>query len=230
MAELNVAKMVLADVAPPADAVTIHGWMEWGDGVYQRLFTSWSREVGEGGSVAVCGFQFNDGRVERLIAYTEGDESLTAEQARQLAATLVEVARVHTADLTESFGGAQLLVHGKGGKQRVVPVAEDLAALIRLGAAGHTPGAPATGWLFADGTGDHLTPSWVGLLVSRALPDGYTMHALRHRFASRAYRGTRNLRAVQQLLGHESIGTTERYTAVDDDEMRAAAACAWGDR
>jgi site-specific recombinase XerD len=45
---------------------------------------------------------------------------------------------------------------------------------------------------------------------------------LRHRFASRAHRGTRNLRAVQVLLGHESISTTERYTAVDDAEIRAA--------
>lgn len=97
-----------------------------------------------------------------------------------------EVARVHTAELTDGFGGAQLLVHGKGGKQRVVPLAEDLAALIRLGAAGHTPGAPTRGWLFPDGTGGHLTPNWVGTLVARALPDGYTMHALRHRFASRA--------------------------------------------
>lgn len=94
MAELNVAKMVLADVAPPTDAVVVHDWMEWGDGSYQRLFTSWSRKVGGGGSVDVHGFQFNDGRVERLIAYTEGDESLTAEQARQLAATLAEAADV----------------------------------------------------------------------------------------------------------------------------------------
>jgi integrase len=51
--------------------------------------------------------------------------------------------------------------------------------------------------------------------------------AEQHRFASRAYRGTRNLRAVQTLLGDASIATTERYTAVDDDEIRAAAACAW---
>jgi integrase len=45
---------------------------------------------------------------------------------------------------------------------------------------------------------------------------------LRHRFVSRAYRGTPNLRAVQVLLGHQSIATTERYCAVDDSEIRAA--------
>jgi site-specific recombinase XerD len=47
--------------------------------------------------------------------------------------------------------------------------------------------------------------------------------------ASRAYRGTRNLRAVQVLLGHASIATTERYTAVDDSEIRAAMVAAVGD-
>jgi len=40
------------------------------------------------------------------------------------------------------------------------------------------------------------------------------MHTLRHRAAGRAYRGTRNLRAVQQILGHSSVGTTEFYCAV----------------
>jgi integrase/recombinase XerC len=44
-----------------------------------------------------------------------------------------------------------------------------------------------------------------------------------------AYRGTRNLRAVQVLLGHTSIATTERYTAVDDSEIRAAMVAAVGD-
>lgn len=139
-----------------------------------------------------------------------------------------EVAQVHTGDLLEyPGGGTQLMVHGKGGKKRVVPIADELADLLQQGAAGHTPGMPAEGWLFPDGAGGHLKPYWVGMLVSGVLPDGYTMHTLRHRFATRAYRGTRNLRAVQTLLGHESIATTERYTAVDDDEIRAAASAAW---
>jgi len=137
-----------------------------------------------------------------------------------------EVARVHSQDLVEGVGGAQLLVHGKGGKQRVVPLSDSLAAEVRRGAAGHTSWALATGWLFPDGFGGHLSPMWVGELVARALPEHWTMHTLRHRFASRAYRGSRNLRAVQVLLGHESIATTERYTAVNDDEVRAAAMAA----
>jgi integrase/recombinase XerC len=134
-----------------------------------------------------------------------------------------EVAQVHTRDLTDGIDGAQLLVHGKGGKERIVPISDSLADAIRRGAEGHTPGMPERGWLFpAWPNGGHLTADHVGILVARALPDEWTMHSLRHLFSSRAYRGTRNLRAVQELLGHSSIATTERYLAVDDSEIRAA--------
>ncbi len=126
-----------------------------------------------------------------------------------------EIAQVHTSDLMD--GGA-LLVKGKGGKQRVVPLSDHLVALIR---------EAQPGWLFPTIPGQHLTPGHVGKLMSRALPDHWTAHTLRHRFASRAYRGSRNLRAVQTLLGHQSILTTERYVAISDAEVRAAAACAW---
>lgn len=139
-----------------------------------------------------------------------------------------EVAQVHHRDLTEGVDGASLLVHGKGGKKRVVPISDHLAALLRLGAPGHTPqfAAFGNGWLFPNGNAGHMSADVVGRLVTQALPPGWTMHTLRHRFATRAYRGTRNLRAVQMLLGHESIITTERYTAVDDSEIRAAMMCA----
>jgi integrase/recombinase XerC len=132
-----------------------------------------------------------------------------------------EIAQVHTRDLMEGVDGAQLLVHGKGSKQRIVPLSTSLAELIRPGGAGHTPGASPNGWLFPNGSGGHLGSYHVGDLARRVLPDHWTLHTGRHRFASRAYRGTRNLRAVQVLLGHSSISTTERYCAVDDSEIRA---------
>lgn len=134
-----------------------------------------------------------------------------------------EVAKVHTRDLRHSSGGAQLLVHGKGSRERIVPISADLAAKIAAGPAGYGDNlAPAVGWLFPSRHGGHVSAPWVGTLCSDAIPGVWTMHKARHRFASKAYRGTRNIRAVQELLGHSNLAITERYTAVDDDEMRAA--------
>ena len=127
-----------------------------------------------------------------------------------------EVAKVHSRDL---LTGPSLLVHGKGAKDRVIPINDDLAQAI----------SQADGWLFPGRIDGHMTPRSVGNVVTDALPDGWTMHTLRHRFATRAYRGSRNLRAVQTLLGHASVATTERYTAVDDDEVRAAMMAARAD-
>lgn len=166
------------------------------------------------------------------LAAADARTTLMLRLATEVGLRRAEVAQVDTRDVFVAGGSAQLVVHGKGGKQRIVPISTELAGLIRRGAAGHTAELAAYdwgryGWLFPDGDGGHLSAQWVGRLVGRVLPDGYSMHTLRHRFASRAYRGTRNLRAVQTLLGHASIATTERYTAVDDDEIRAAAASAW---
>jgi integrase len=133
-----------------------------------------------------------------------------------------EIAQVHTRDLRDDYEGALLLVHGKGAKERVVPITDELADLIAAGAAGHTPGAPREGWLFPGRRGQHLSAKRVGEVCSQAMPDIWTVHTLRHLFASNAYRGTRNLRAVQELLGHSSVGTTQRYLAVEDHETRAA--------
>lgn len=169
---------------------------------------------------------------QAALAAADARTTLMLRLAAEAGLRRAEVAQVQTRDVFIAGGSAQLVVNGKGGKRRIVPISAELAGLIRRGAAGHTPELAAfawgtSGWLFPDADGGHLTAGWVGLLVARVLPEGYSMHTLRHRFASRAYRGTRNLRAVQTLLGHASIATTERYTAVDDDEVRAAAASAW---
>ncbi|AXK78167.1 integrase [Mycolicibacterium neoaurum] len=168
------------------------------------------------------------------IARARGNPRVTLllRLASEVGLRRAEAARVSTDDLMGGLGRAQLLVHGKGGKKRVVPISDSLAAAIAAGAAGHTTGAPSTGWLFPGSKPDaHLTPKQVGDLIRTVMPEGWSMHTLRHRFATRAYRGSRNIRAVQTLLGHASVATTERYTAVDDDEVRAAmlSASDWGD-
>ncbi|UCZ88693.1 tyrosine-type recombinase/integrase [Gordonia sp. WA4-43] len=142
--------------------------------------------------------------------------------ACELGLRRAEVAQVHSEHIEEGSHGPMLRVRGKGGKIRVIPISDDLAVQIEMGASSHTPDAPRSGYLFPGDDAGHLSPQWVGTLCAEALPGGWTMHTLRHRFATRAYRGTRNLRAVQTLLGHTSVATTQRYTAVDEDEVRAA--------
>ncbi|WP_304113637.1 tyrosine-type recombinase/integrase [Mycolicibacterium bacteremicum] len=134
-----------------------------------------------------------------------------------------EIAQLHTRDLKDGTSGPQLVVHGKGNKWRVIPISESLAASVRAGAAGHTAGGSDVGWLFpSTSAGGHVSAKWVGKLMTRVLPDGWSAHTLRHRFATRAYQGSKDIRAVQQLIGHSSVSTTERYTLVGDDQLRAA--------
>ncbi|WP_210419569.1 tyrosine-type recombinase/integrase [Mycolicibacterium sp. ELW1] len=104
-----------------------------------------------------------------------------------------------------------LLVHGKGDKQRVVPITDRLAVEITL----FCP----QGYLFPNGVGGHLTPERVGKCISDLLPPGWSMHKLRHRFASRGLAGTGDLLAVRDALGHASVAITQLYTAVADGKV-----------
>ena len=71
-------------------------------------------------------------------------------------------------------------------------------------------------------TDGHLSADYVGVLMARALPDGLTAHTLRHRFATAAYGATRDLLAVQELLGHSSPETTRNYVQLPADALRRA--------
>lgn len=124
-----------------------------------------------------------------------------------------EVARAHTADVFLGPGGWSLRVHGKGAKERVVPLPEDLARVVL----NREPG-----FVFPGQDEGHLSPLWVGQLVSALLPPGWSMHSLRHRLATRAYHASRDLLAVQQILGHSSPAVTQVYVQLPDDALRRA--------
>jgi integrase len=131
-----------------------------------------------------------------------------------------EVCQVAREDVVDDFVGFSLLVRGKGDKQRMVPIPAELAYAIR--------DCPP-GYLFPGQIAGHLSPARVSELISEALPPGVTAHMLRHRYGTRAYQqGGRDIRAVQRLLGHANITTTQGYVDVADDAVRLAAMAAAG--
>jgi len=123
-----------------------------------------------------------------------------------------EIACLHSQDLSRDIAGYSVLVHGKGGRDRVIPIPDGLAVSLRA----------ASGWVFPSARGGHISPRWVGQACAAVLPDPWTLHSCRHRYATRAYAGTRDLRSVQTLLGHTSPGITQRYVAVTGVDLRAA--------
>lgn len=125
-----------------------------------------------------------------------------------------EIARVHSDDVVADSAGHALIVYGKGDKQRIVPLPDDLANIVM----------ETQGYLFPGRFGGHVEESYIGDHISRLLPDGYAAHTLRHRFATTAYAATHDLFVVAELLGHESVETTEHYVAMPDGRLREATA------
>lgn len=140
-------------------------------------------------------------------------EKLMLRLAAEVGMRRAEVAVVHSNDLMEDFVGHSLVVHGKGGKRRVVPLPQSL---------GRTLAQMPPGYLFPGDDDGHLSPRYVGKLIRDLLPGEWTMHTLRHRFGTRAYALTSDLLLVQEMLGHASPSTTRRYVEYDRDRMRAA--------
>lgn len=121
-----------------------------------------------------------------------------------------------------------VLVKGKGGRERLVPMhAQARAALadyMRVRAAFLKPGQKSL-WLFPSrGKSGHLTRRRVGqLLAAIGLVEGVTLspHKMRHAFASHLVAHGADLRSVQTLLGHADIATTQIYTHVEQERLRA---------
>lgn len=123
-------------------------------------------------------------------------------------------------------GEGPLVITGKGGKQRIVPVLPAVreAVAAYLAACPHDPGE--RGPLFLGARGGRLDPAVAQKQVRRlrallGLPETATPHALRHSFATHLLAGGGDLRAIQELLGHASLSTTQRYTEVDSSRLIA---------
>ncbi len=119
-----------------------------------------------------------------------------------------------------------LRIAGKGGKERLAPVLAPVIEAIEayLAACPHDRGGD--GPLFVGVRGGRLNPGVVQKQMRRlrdrlGLPDTATPHALRHSFASHLLSGGGDLRTIQELLGHASLSTTQRYTEVDTGHLNA---------
>jgi len=116
-----------------------------------------------------------------------------------------------------------ILVRGKGAKERLVPISgRARAAALAL----QDPSKPSR-WLFpSHGASGHLTRQSLVLLVKQAAleagldPARVSPHVLRHSFASHLLEGGADLRALQMLLGHADIATTQIYTRVLEERLR----------
>ncbi len=128
-----------------------------------------------------------------------------------------EISRVHLDDLD----GDVLTVHGKGGVRRAVTLDTDLAEVIRCRASNPASG----GWLFPSGAaGGHYTPGYIGKLMTKALPRGYTPHQLRHAAATALHEGGLDWGELSKFLGHADVSTTQRYTKLVPHRTNAATA------
>lgn len=140
---------------------------------------------------------------EKLMLYLGADAGLRRS----------EIAAVHSNDVSENQGNYSLLVHGKGGKERIVPITAKLAHHI----------LDFHGYLFPGRWNGHVEASYISRHLKQVLPPGYSPHSLRHRYATRAYQMSHDIYAVAALLGHESVETTQVYVQLDDDHLRDVA-------
>lgn len=123
--------------------------------------------------------------------------------------------------------GDTLTIIGKGNKQRMVPV----IAMVKEAIADYVSACPypltASSPLFLGARGKKLDPAIFQLQLRKLrarlnLPESTTPHAFRHSFATHLLSSGGDLRSIQELLGHASLSTTQRYTHVDKERLLSA--------
>jgi integrase/recombinase XerC len=127
-------------------------------------------------------------------------------------------------DVPKPGEGDVLVVTGKGNKTRMVPVLQNVLQLIEDYAAVCPYALTPEGPVFVGARGGPLSPRIIQLAMARlrgalGLPDSATPHALRHSFATHLLSRGGDLRAIQELLGHSSLSTTQIYTGIDSERL-----------
>ncbi len=136
---------------------------------------------------------------------------------------IAEALALDIRDATPRGSDGMLRVTGKGSKQRIVPVLPAVREAIDAWLGLH-PDPQMSSPLFIGARGKRLDPA-VAQRTMRAyrrlngLPEHATPHALRHSFATHLLAGGADLRSIQDLLGHASLSTTQRYTDVDEAKL-----------
>ena len=120
--------------------------------------------------------------------------------------------------------GDVIIVTGKGNKTRMVPVLQNVLTLIADYTAVCPHPLPPAGPIFVGARGGPLSPRIIQLTMARlrgalGLSDSATPHALRHSFATHLLSRGGDLRAIQELLGHASLSTTQIYTGIDSERL-----------
>lgn len=174
----------------------------------------------------------NDDLIDTALAAASQRDRLMLLLGSRAGLRRAEIAGLAWSDI--DWPGLVILVTGKGGQQRIVPMSTQLATEAqaeyqlrqqgRLGTGWRYTPDPGSPWLFPAPLrpGEHMSADTVGAIITRALHDAATPHALRRRFATKAYSGEHDIRAVQELLGHASPETTARYIGVDRAQLLRA--------
>ncbi len=135
-----------------------------------------------------------------------------------------EAISLNRRDLPMTGEARTLTVTGKGRKTRIVPLLPEIVAAVRDYLAACPWGGTGSDPLFMGAKGRRLNArliqkSMQALRLALGLPDTATPHALRHSFATHLLGAGGDLRAIQELLGHASLSTTQRYTDVDAQHL-----------
>ena len=135
---------------------------------------------------------------------------------------VAELCGLRREDLALDRGQAR--VWGKGSKQRVVPLSDPAVSALQTWLADGRPALAAEGAgadvVFVNQRGNPLTPRDCRRILDRRSVEPTHPHALRHTFATHLLDGGADLRAVQELLGHADLATTQIYTHVSRERLR----------